>query len=79
MTYALSSAPERQSAVHTVDIAGTAWPVYKVEALALGILVFLGSLALSSSLQLAVLASASSTVVAWWTLMLVERHSAARR
>lgn len=68
-----------RSRVSTVDIAGIAWPVYKVEALVLGVLVFLGALALTTSLQVAVLSSAASTVVAWWALLLAEKRSAARR
>lgn len=77
MTYVVpSTSPRLRPRVNTVDIAGTAWPVYKVEALVLGVLVFLGALALTTSLQVAVLTSAASTVVAWWTLLLVEKHSA---
>lgn len=80
MSYAMSSPAQRRRAhVNTIDIAGTAWPVYKIEALVLGALVFLGALALSASLQFAVLASAASTVLAWWTLLLVERRASTRR
>ncbi|QCB51447.1 hypothetical protein E5720_19825 [Rhodococcus sp. PAMC28707] len=61
--------------LHTVDIAGTSWPVYKLEALAVGVLVFLGALALTTSLQLAVLVSACATVLAWWSLRLAEAVS----
>ena len=57
---------------NTVDIADIAWPVYKVEALALGILVFVGALALTTSLQFAVLICAAATVISWWTLRLVD-------
>lgn len=79
MTYVVRSAPaRRRPTAQSVDIAGTAWPVYKVEALAFGIMVFLGALALTSSLQVAVLTSAASTVVTWWSLMLVERRAALR-
>ncbi|SNT21919.1 hypothetical protein [Rhodococcoides kyotonense] len=76
MTYAIPRIPTRQrSTVHTVDIAGTAWPVYKVEALVLGLIVFVGTLALTMTLQVAVLGAAAATVAAWWTLKLVEYRS----
>lgn len=70
----LNTSTRRRASTSTVDIAGTDWPVYKIEALVLGVLVFLGALALTTSLQVAVLTSAASTVVAWWTLLLIERR-----
>ncbi|MGB3371146.1 MAG: hypothetical protein WBA81_11040 [Rhodococcus sp. (in: high G+C Gram-positive bacteria)] len=77
MTHAiLSASTRRRASTSTVDIAGTDWPVYKIEALVLGAVVFLGALALTTSLQVAVLAGAASTVVAWWTLLIVERRAA---
>ncbi|MET0200148.1 hypothetical protein CH289_21015 [Rhodococcus sp. RS1C4] len=80
MTYALpSTTPRRRTHVGTVDIAGTAWPVYKVEALVLGALVFLGALAFTTSLQVAVLTGAAATVVTWWTLLFAERRATVRR
>lgn len=63
---------------NTVDIADVAWPVFKVEALTLGMLVFVGALALASSLQFAVLTSAATTVVAWWTLRFAELRAHSR-
>lgn len=51
---------------HTVDLAGTAWPLYKLEALAVGVLVFVVILATTATLQPAVLAAAAATVTAWW-------------
>ncbi|WP_338891677.1 hypothetical protein [Rhodococcus sovatensis] len=71
----LSTSTRRRASTSTVDIAGTDWPVYKIEALVLGVLVFLGALALTTSLQVAVLTSAASTVVAWWALLLLERRA----
>ncbi len=80
MTYAIPSAPSvPHPAADTVDIAGTAWPVYKVEALAMGILMFLGALALTTSMQVAVLGSAGVTVAAWWTLKLINYRTSSRR
>ncbi|GAA4480454.1 hypothetical protein GCM10023094_27000 [Rhodococcus olei] len=50
----------------TVDIAGTAWPLYKLEALVVGLLVFLTLLIVTQTLQPAVLAAAAATVIVWW-------------
>ncbi len=74
MTHAEAEAIARPS-VRTVDIAGTPWPMYKLEALAVGVLVFLGALALTTSLQVAVLGSAGATVLVWWSLRLREAVS----
>lgn len=68
----------------TVDLAGTAWPLYKLEALAVGVLVFLGTLALAmpfqiAALQTAVLAGAAVTVVLWWTLRIAELRAPGSR
>ncbi|WP_137873337.1 hypothetical protein [Rhodococcus sp. Q] len=49
-----------------IDIAGTAWPLYKLEALAVGLLVFLTVLVVAQALQPAVLVGAAATVVVWW-------------
>lgn len=50
----------------TVDLAGTAWPLYKLEALAAGLVVFLLVLVVTQVLQTAVLTAAGMTVVVWW-------------
>lgn len=50
----------------TVDLAGTAWPLYKLEALAAGLLVFVLVLAVTQVLQSAVLTAAGVAVVVWW-------------
>ncbi|MBJ8343182.1 hypothetical protein [Antrihabitans sp. YC2-6] len=47
-----------------VDIAGTAWPVFKLEAVALGSIVFLLALLLGS-MQVAVLAGATVCAAFW--------------
>lgn len=62
-------------ALRTADVAGIAWPVYKLEALALGFLVFAATLVVVGSLQAAVLGGAAVAVVAWWTLRLIELSS----
>lgn len=50
----------------TVDLAGTAWPLYKLEALAAGLLVFVLVLAVTQVLQPALLTAAGVAVVVWW-------------
>jgi hypothetical protein len=50
----------------TVDLAGTAWPLYKLEALAAGLVVFLLVLVVTQVLQTAVLTAAGMAVVVWW-------------
>lgn len=57
----------------TVDLAGTQWPVYKLQALFLGALVFLAALVMVGVVQTAVLAAASATVLTWWGLRIAER------
>ncbi|GAB2654526.1 hypothetical protein ABI214_24830 [Prescottella soli] len=66
MTAVLHGHAPRRAHV-TVDIAGTAWPVYKLEAIAAGVLVFLLILAVTQVLQTAVLTAAGTAVVVWWT------------
>ncbi|MCQ4119070.1 hypothetical protein [Rhodococcus tibetensis] len=50
----------------TVDLAGTAWPLYKLEAVAVGLLVFVAVLAVTETAQVAVLTAAAVAVVVWW-------------
>ncbi|RVW05664.1 hypothetical protein [Rhodococcus xishaensis] len=64
-TTALSQRTSRHTFA-TVDIAGTAWPLYKLEAIAAGFLVFVLVLAATQVLQTAVLAATGATVVVWW-------------
>ena len=52
--------------VATVDIAGTAWPLYKLEAIATALLTFLLVLTVTLTLQTAVLTAAGTAVVVWW-------------
>ncbi|WP_430332998.1 hypothetical protein [Rhodococcus sp. ACT016] len=51
----------------TVDIAGTAWPLYKLEAVVAALAVFLLVLTVTQVLQTAVLSAAGAAVVVWWT------------
>ncbi|MGB6073129.1 MAG: hypothetical protein WBG53_21570 [Rhodococcus sp. (in: high G+C Gram-positive bacteria)] len=76
MTYTSTQVSRRPApALRTADVAGIAWPVYKLEALALGFLVFAATLVVAGSLQAAVLAGAAIAVVTWWTLRLIELGS----
>ncbi|WP_405135894.1 hypothetical protein [Nocardia sp. NBC_01388] len=58
----------------TVSIAGTAWPVYKLEALAAGLIIALVLLLITGSPQIAVLAAATAVALRW--IVAVARHSA---
>ncbi|MFI6869636.1 hypothetical protein [Nocardia sp. NPDC050406] len=49
----------------TVDIAGTAWPVFKLEALAVALVTGLVLALITGSLQTAVLAAAAVASVRW--------------
>ncbi|TQC50396.1 hypothetical protein EEB14_04415 [Rhodococcus sp. WS4] len=56
----------RSDPVRTVDLAGTEWPLYKLEALAVALLVFATILVITQTLQAAVLTAAAVAVVVWW-------------
>ncbi len=50
-----------------IDIAGTAWPLYKLEALAVGFVVLVvAGLSSPAPHSSAVLTAAAATVVVWW-------------
>lgn len=53
--------------IGSIDIAGTAWPVYKLEALGAGVVVLLLLALITGSPQIAVLAGASVAAVRWIT------------
>ena len=57
--------------VRGVDVAGTVWPLFKLEAIAVAVVVFLLTLLIVSSLQVAVLAAAAGTLV--WVTGLVRQ------
>ncbi|WP_031937115.1 hypothetical protein [Prescottella defluvii] len=75
MTTATPPRHTRHRAGLTVDIAGTAWPLYKIEAVATALGVFLLVLAVTQVLQTAVLTAAAVAVLVWWTrrVMLADR------
>ncbi|MDL9937429.1 hypothetical protein QSJ18_11795 [Gordonia sp. ABSL1-1] len=60
-------APARQRrAVRTVDVAGVAWPAYKLHALLVGIVVAMAIFALTASGQLTMWVTAGAVLVVWW-------------
>ncbi|PTR32227.1 hypothetical protein C8K36_1011279 [Rhodococcus sp. OK519] len=77
MTAALPRHTRVAHARTTVDLAGTAWPLYKIEALAAGAVAFLLVLLVTQALQPAVLIAAGVAVVVWWARRLVLAHRAA--
>ncbi|WP_051637552.1 hypothetical protein [Rhodococcus sp. UNC363MFTsu5.1] len=50
----------------SVNLAGTDWPLYKLEALVAGLLTFVALLVITQAMQPAVLVAAAATVVVWW-------------
>ncbi|WP_328411491.1 hypothetical protein [Nocardia sp. NBC_00403] len=63
----------------TVDIAGTAWPTYKLEALAAGLVTCLMLALITGSLQVAVLAAAAVAAARWILGQVGKRRSASAR
>ncbi|NLU82940.1 hypothetical protein [Rhodococcus sp. HNM0569] len=49
----------------TIDLAGTAWPIYKLEAVAAAFLTFVLVAALTTAMQPAVLTAAAVAVLVW--------------
>ncbi|WP_406273369.1 hypothetical protein OH799_34655 [Nocardia sp. NBC_00881] len=62
----------------TIEIAGTAWPVYKLEALAAGLVVGLILALVTGSPQIAVLAAAAIGATRWIVGLLATRRQAPR-
>lgn len=48
-----------------LDIAGSPWPLFKLEALAAGLIVFLIALVVGASMQVAVLGGAAVASLVW--------------
>ena len=59
----ISRTPHR--APRTVTLAGVRWPVYKLEALALGLVVVAALLLITGSAQFAVLTAAAVAALRW--------------
>jgi len=49
-----------------IDIAGTAWPLYKLEAVAVGLIALLVLFLVTGTAQTAVLTAAAAATVVWW-------------
>jgi len=62
----LDLSDRRSSRVTGIDLAGTEWPLYKLEALAVGVLVLLALFVVTGTAQIAVLGAAATTTVTWW-------------
>ncbi|MFK4359295.1 hypothetical protein [Rhodococcus sp. 27YEA6] len=58
--------PDCPSPDYCVDLAGTRWPLYKIEALVVGFVLFVVAGAVTQSMQVAVLTAATAAVVTWW-------------
>ncbi|MEP9391329.1 hypothetical protein ABLE92_07095 [Gordonia sp. VNQ95] len=58
--------PRSRRAVPTVDIAGTDWPVYKLQAVAAAVLAAVLSLAVFTSMQTAAWVSGVVLISTWW-------------
>lgn len=65
-TAEISTRGSRRTTDNCVDIAGTPWPLYKIEAVILGLILFVVILAVTTSMQVAVLTAASAAVITWW-------------
>jgi hypothetical protein len=57
----------------TVDIAGVQWPMFKLEALAFGVLTCLVLFLVIGSPQVAVLAGAAVAALRWFAVLIVRR------
>ncbi len=61
----ISTRESRPSSDHCIDLAGTRWPLYKIEALAVGFVLFVIAGAVTQSMQVAVLTAATAAVITW--------------
>ncbi|MBT2268907.1 hypothetical protein [Rhodococcus erythropolis] len=62
----ISTRESRTSPDQCVDLAGTRWPLYKIEALVVGFVLFVVAGAVTQSMQVAVLTAATVSVITWW-------------
>lgn len=65
----------RTTRVAGVDIAGTEWPLYKLEALAVGFVILLALFVITGTAQTAVLTAAAATTVTWWVRLAYYRRT----
>lgn len=62
------------SRVAGIDVAGTEWPLYKLEALAIGVLVLLALFVITGTAQVAVLGAAATATLTWWVRLVHYRR-----
>ncbi|MCK0092876.1 hypothetical protein HCA61_02955 [Rhodococcus sp. HNM0563] len=67
--------PRRTARVAGVDIAGTEWPLYKLEALAVGALLLIALFVITGTAQIAVLTAAAATTITWWVRLAYYRRT----
>ena len=58
-----------------IDLAGTEWPLYKLEAVVVGFLVLLALFVITGSGQIAVLSAATAATVIWWVRLAYYRRT----
>ncbi|WP_372024042.1 hypothetical protein ACBG85_16485 [Rhodococcus sp. NyZ502] len=71
----ISTRESRPSPDYCVDLAGTRWPLYKIEALVVGFVLFVVAGAVTQSMQVAVLTAATAAVVTWWVRRVHYSHT----
>lgn len=67
--------PRRTARVAGVDLAGTEWPLYKLEALAVGALLLIALFVITGTAQIAVLTAAAATTITWWVRLAYYRRT----
>ena len=72
---ALDSPVRKVARESHIDIAGTAWPMYKLEAVAAGLIVLLVLFVVTGTAQTAVLTAAAATTLVWWVRWAYYRRS----
>ncbi|NNH72111.1 hypothetical protein HLB23_19990 [Nocardia uniformis] len=60
----------------SIDIAGTAWPMFKLEALAAGLVIMVLLILITGSPQIAVLAGAAAAAVRWIAGLVTQQREA---
>lgn len=58
-----------------IDLAGTEWPLYKLEAVIVGVLMLLALFVITGSAQTAVLSAAAAATVTWWVRLAYYRRA----
>lgn len=66
----IDTRPARRT-LPSIDIAGVAWPVHKVHALVVGMVVAVVLAVVTRDAQIAVVAATAVTTGAWWVLRVI--------